>query len=170
MPILAHIVVSFGGGSESGAMLKAELDSVMNNNKSSFTPNDEIYFIIYKYPTDMHVYTPRVSSGQVVKIGPVTRTKTDRWTFTSNLVKDLGYPINSVSIDKWYGNIGTNVKKVANSLSIDGGDPCIGDGEYEVYGELWKLIPPAAAKAISGDETWPIVVHIQGDYPPPEDV
>ena len=163
MALTASLVVNFGAGAAVGigASLQAELDDVLNNDKSSFLPTETAYFVIYKYPSSVIVEKPIPSSGMVVAKGSVTRTKTQTLEFTNGSTASLSYPPSgSVIVKRWYGNEGQGFAVSGMSASISSLDPCVCEVEYQTSGASWELLPPT----IDIEETpeWPIIVFIQG--------
>lgn len=160
MTVSASIVVDFVASS-ANTMLIAELDEIKNNDKTSFLTTETAFFSIYQHPTSLSVDKPVPTSGMVINVGSVTRTKTQVLQFVGTQSLALAYPPSGpVSINRWYGNVGQDFTISGFTASISSDAPCICEVTYNTVGELWELIPPS----INLDATpeWPITIYITG--------
>lgn len=143
MAIQATIVTSFNDGSGT-SILVGELDSVRNNDKTTFLPSETAFFIIYKYPSTLQVSRPVPTAGMVTNHGQTTRTKTEVVEFVGSKTAALSYPPNGdVVVNEWYGNIGNDFIVSGFTASITSESPCLCKVTYTTTGDLWELFPPS---------------------------
>lgn len=162
MSVTATIVCDFGGN-VSDSMLTAELDGIKNNDKISFLTTETAFFTIYKYPNSLIVHKPVPTSGMVVEIGSVTRTKTETLEFVGTKTLSLSYPPNGpVTVNRWYGNVGQNFTISKFNAIILSEAPCICEVTYKTIGTSWELIPPNNIDLTVTPE-WPICIYITAD-------
>lgn len=157
MTATASLVVDFGQRSD--AMLKAELYDELNNSRSSFLPTESVYFLTFA-SDNVVVDTPVPSDGDIIDMGYVTLDKEDILTFAGSLDASLSYPAyGGVTLDRWYGRIGSDFKIDTNVGYVSGETPCICKVSYKTRARIWQLVPPAGIK----DEIeYQIVVYITG--------
>ena len=162
MAVTASIVVDFGGN-VSDSMLVAELDAIKNDDKSTFLTTETAFFTIYKFPSTLIVNKPVPTSGMVVEIGPVTRTKTETLEFVGTKTHSLSYPPSGiVTVNRWFGNVGADFTISQFNAIISSDAPCICEVTYQTSGILWELIPPNNIDLTVTPE-WPIIVWITAD-------
>lgn len=163
MSIVASLIVTFGSGADSSALVKMEFDKVMNvdaagEEKNSFSPGDEIFFLVH-HDSTVQVDRIKATSGMVVDQGPVNRDRTQELLFRAITdTHELDYILAGGITAKWYGNEGTGLKKSGNrTVLITGGVmPAQVAVSYSVAMRLYKLVTPAVE--LAEDESWPITI------------
>ena len=153
MSVDSTIVVEFGAGVDSGALVVVELDDEVNLGedgevKTSFVPGDEPGFLVHYDTSALRITRVACSSGMVVDLGHVIRTRVQQVEFTAaEQPQDLPHiPAGGVSWN-WYGN-SPAVNQDGRTLTAFGTDaefPAIGEAEYPVSCRAFRLIPPSLA-------------------------
>jgi hypothetical protein len=160
MSVSASIVCSFGGVTVGSSTLIAEWDDIENDSKTTFLTTETAFFIIYKYPSTVVVHKPVPTAGMVVAHNPVTRTKTEILEFVGTKEVSLAYPPSgSVTVNRWYGNVGSDFTISGFSATISSEQPCLCEVTYQVTGELWELYPPNNID-LSETPEYPVIVYI----------
>jgi len=160
----ATIVVQFGDGADSSALVKVELDGLTNvdadgKEKTQFYPGDHPVFLVHHDAT-LRLDHIEVSSGMVQDLGSVTRERTQQLSFAAIEGQELEYlPTGSVAV-AWYGNDGT-LQVTGRSVLPAGVVPAICTVTLQAAFRQFRLIPPALTLA-EGQE-WPVlvVVHME---------
>jgi hypothetical protein len=161
MTVSASIVVQFGDTAGS-TMLVAELDDLANNNKTSFLTDEIAYFTVYKHPKTIIVNTPLPTAGMVCAARAVNRTKIETLHFINTQSIELSYPPSgSVTVVRWYGNIGANFSVSGFTATITSNKPCICDVSYRAAGYLWQLYPPEID--LTETPEYPVTVLVIGE-------
>lgn len=161
MTVSASIVVQFGDTAGS-TMLVAELDDPANDSKTSFLTNEIAYFTIYKYPKTITVNKPVPTAGMVSAARSVNRAKTETLHFVNTQSIDLCYPpCGSVTVVRWYGNVGKDFSVSGFTATITSSEPCICDVSYTATGDLWQLYPPTID--LTDTPEYPITVLVTGE-------
>ena len=159
--ITASIVVSFGGADDSEGLLLAELDSELNNDKSSFLPSETAFFLVYK-SANVTFDFPKASSGGIIGGNVVTRTIEEQLRFTrpEDAVSLAKVPSGSVTVVRWYGNSG-DLTFNGRIASLASGYPAVVDVQYVSEAYSYELIPPSIDTDVTPE--WPILVFIEGE-------
>lgn len=157
----ATIVVQFGQGANSSALVVVELDGELNtdsegNEKTQFVPGDRPVWLVHHDAT-VRIGSVACSSGMIQPLGQVVRTRTQQLSFPSREATDLPYvPAGGVSA-RWYGNNGS-LTVSGRSVRATGAVPAIGEVSVPVRFQQYRLIPPTLS--LSGEETWPILIVV----------
>lgn len=157
----ATIVVQFGQGANSSALVVVEMDGELNkdsegNEKTQFIPGDRPVWLVH-HDSTVRIGSVACSSGMIQALGQVMRTRTQQLSFPSREAVDLPYvPAGGVSA-RWYGNNG-NLTVSGRSVRATGTVPAIGLVSVPVRFWQYRLIPPALS--LSGEETWPILIVV----------
>ncbi len=163
MSVVAALVIQFGEGADSSALVKMEWDEVLNvdaagEGKSSFAPGDPAYFFIHHAPT-LRIGRVAVTHGQIVKQAMITRTRKQELDFVE--VTDgveLEYLPAGPLTTKWCGNAGVGLKRTVRKMGISGGDlPALAQVSYPIAAQGYKVITPEVA--LAEGESYPIKVY-----------
>jgi len=159
----ATIVVEFGQGVDSGALVVVELDEVMNldldgEEKTSFSPGDTPYFLVHHDQT-VRIQSIKSSSGMVSGGNIVTRDRNQQVQWVKDGEKqDLSYtPANSPTW-KWWGNTPTTTRDGRTVTVSEPGIPAIGEVSYVIETKQYQLTPPPMD--LEEDETYPVLIVI----------
>ncbi len=166
MSVESTIVVEFGTGVDSGALVVVELDDEVNLGedgevKTSFVPGDEPGFLVHYDTSALRITRVACSSGMVVDLGQVTRTRVQQVEFTvAEQPQDIPHiPAGGISWN-WYGN-SPAVNQDGRTLTAIGDDaefPAIGEATYHVSYQAYKLIPPTLT--LDDDEQYPVLITV----------
>ena len=158
----ATVVVQFGQGANSSALVLVELDGELNRTaddqeKTQFFPGDRPVWLVHHDAT-VRIGSVACSSGMIQPLGQVTRTRTQQMQFPAGEAMDLPYvPAGAVSV-QWYGNNGGLVQ-TGRSVRATGSVPAIGEVSVPVRFSQYRLIPPALS--LAGEETWPVLIVVE---------
>jgi len=162
MSTTATIVVEFGDGADSDALVVVELDDESNldddgEEKTTFNPGDQPYFLVHHEST-VRIGSVECSSGMVTGGSSVSRSRTQRmeWSDTDESQELPHIPSGEVSWT-WYGNQAT-VTRDGRSLPAIDGVPAVGDANYSMAAYQYQLIPPSLD--LSEDEEYPILIVV----------
>ena len=155
------IVVQFGSGADSSALVKVELDGVVNldaesNEKTQFYPGDQPVFLVHHDAT-LRLDHIETSSGMVQDLGTVTRERQQQISCSNTDSQELEYLPASPPAITWYGNDGA-LQITGRSVLPTGTLPAIATLTLQATFRQFRLIPPPLTLA-EGDE-WPILVVI----------
>lgn len=152
----ATIVVSFGDDANADGFYLAELDEVANKGKTSFVPNEEVFFII-QHDETLKILQIVTTNGSIQSHGNVTRTKTETMVFAAEGDEQNLPCLGSSAFSFSFGTA---------SLSVDGVNVAAGAGSYPVVCsasvtgtfQQYSLLPniPPLAK----DETFDVYIFI----------
>lgn len=157
----ATVVVQFGQGADSNALVVVELDGELNRTaddqeKTQFFPGDRPVWLVHHDAT-VRISSVACSSGMIQPLGQVTRTRSQQMPFPAGEAVELPYvPAGGVSV-QWYGNNGA-LSRTGRSVRATGSVPAIGEVSYPVRFAQYRLIPPSLS--LSGEETWPILIVV----------
>lgn len=151
MATTASLVIDFGGISD--ALLQAELDSVRNNDKSTFQAGDVVYFKIYSSVN----FTIEPSSGTVSNEASdeTDDIENEVVVFAGSATSTVQKPIDSILSSSWfdhgggnsYGNIAkSNYSEVA-AESADEDSVGVAAVSYRTKYDVFKLTPPVGMPA-----------------------
>jgi len=162
MTIEATVVVEFGDGADSSALVVVELDGEMNKDAegeeiTSFEPGMPAYFLVHYDTSKLYIGSVKSSAGGITGGTAVTRDREQQLSFTrADEGQDLPHiPAGGVTY-KWYGNTplltidGRNIK--ANLV------PAICEAAYKIAATQYCLIPPAMT--LVDDEQYPVLIVI----------
>ena len=156
------IVVEFGTGADSSALVVIELDDQVNigadgKTKTSFVPGDEPGFIVHFDPAALRIESVKSSSGMVVDQGNVSRARTKSMQFSATDPQTMTHiPAGSVN-GTWYGNDPV-ISVDGRQITPTGIIPAIGEIAYTIAARAYKLIPPPLE--LGQDDTWPVLVVV----------
>ena len=157
----ATVVVQFGQGANSSALVVVELDGEVNRTadgeeQTQFFPGDRPVWLVHHDAT-VRIGSVACSSGMIQPLGQVTRTRTQQMPFPAGEAMDLPYvPAGAVSV-QWYGNDGA-LSRTGRSVRATGTVPAIGEVSVPVRFSQYRLIPPALS--LSGEQTWPVLIVV----------
>lgn len=149
MSIAASLVVKFGAGADSSALVIREFDEVMNvdaagNEKSSFSPGNEIFFRVL-HEDSVRVDSVNASLGMIVPQGEVIRDRIDAIDFDQLDKKELSViPVAGSIVPVWFNNELTGMKRIGKRevFFTAGTLPATADIKYKAKFSLYKLITP----------------------------
>jgi hypothetical protein len=144
MAVTASILIDFGAGT-SDAYLTAELDSEMNNGKTTFSAGDNVYFRVY---TDAASYAVTQTSGSTQKTAAgETESMSEVLPYAKQTTASATKKVKSITSMTWYGTdlgalsiAGAALVKAANATTSTIG---VGKAAYVTEYDLWKLTPPS---------------------------
>ena len=157
----ATIVVQFGQGANSSALVVVELDGELNkdsegNEKTQFVPGDRPVWLVH-HDSTVRIGSVACSSGMIQPLGQVTRTRSQQMQFPAREATDLPHNPSGNPTVRWYGNNGA-LSRTGRSVRATGTIPAIGEVGYPVQFHQYRLIPPSLS--LSGEETWPILIVV----------
>ena len=163
MSVSATVVIEFGAGADSSALVKVELDDQENldssgNTKTSFYHDDVPEFLVHFDGAALRFDRASCSSGMVVSQDVVSREKSQQmsWQDSENS-QELPYiPDGGLNWD-WDGNNGGVVQN-GRTLIAAGDVPAIGMVSYLIKANSFRFIPPALDLEV--DETYNVLVVI----------
>ncbi len=153
------LVVHFGDKQSSGGSLRMAIDPVAHTDKegsikSTFAPDEDVYFLIFPSPKQTIVSVKATDGGTVQQLGWVSRTQEEQLTIPSNEPVNLGFiPTGAVSPVRFYGRSGiltTNGTSVTCSAW-----PCIADITYPAKAIRYRH-RFAAGLTVDEGETFPV--------------
>ena len=161
--VLATIVVEFGEGVDSTALVVVELDDAVNRDSegkptSSFHPGDEPGFVVHYDPAALRIDRVKCSSGMVIDNGPVSRVRKQQVQFVvpGKPVSLPHIPASGVSVD-WYGNAPT-ISQAGRQLTASGILPAIGQANYSINCHAYRLAPPPMS--LAENESYPVLIVV----------
>jgi len=133
--------------------LSVELDEVMNEGKTEFGPDDDVYLLVYTYPFDMALITD-VSDGSLQEVGIVTLEKEDYVCFEPKSNEaEVSYPVLNILSFKWLGVDGGNVSAVGTKVIRENtGRVAVAKLEWQTKARRYKLVLPAHLRTEQFDE------------------
>ena len=157
----ATIVVQFGQGADSSALVKVELDDLANidadgNERTTFVPGDQPIWLVHHDAT-VQIGRIECSSGMVQDLGKVTRSRKQRLQWVETSSQSLEYVPSENPTFTWYGNDAV-ISRVENNLTPSVKIPAICDVTIPVMFRQFRLIPPSLS--LSQDEEWPILIAV----------
>lgn len=163
MSIAASLVVTFGEGANDTDLVAMEFDKTMNidaagEEKSQFSPGDEVFFLIHHAPT-LRIGRVMATSGMTVAQGEVSYAREQQLLWVSaEEEQDLSYIAASGVTATWYGNEATGLKKSGiRTVTISGGVlPALSLVRHLAVFKLYKLITPLVE--LAENESWPITI------------
>lgn len=176
--VLTTIVVGFGvSGTDSGS-LQFEGDPLRNLNtdgtvKTSFTEDDDYYFLVAYDRTKIRINDMRSSSGQVFKIKSAeNQTREQVLDFIEVLSTDnkpsLSYaPAANPVVSRWVGYTGgavsfDNTGLKADLLSGDTPRKCV--ISYPVTFDCYKLVPSRPINFYGDETSFEVLVAAYTEY------
>lgn len=160
----ATIVVQFGDGADSSALVKVELDGVVNldadgKEKTQFYPGDQPVFLVHHDAT-LRLDHIEVSSGMVQDLGLVARERTQQLSFAAIEGQELEYLPPLPPVITWYGNDGA-LQITGRSVLPTGVVPAVCTVTLQAAFRQFRLIPPALI--LTEGQEWPVlvVVHME---------
>lgn len=165
------IVVAFGEGADSSALVVVELDDQKNldadgNVKTQFNPGDRPSFIVHYDKSVLRLDRVLCSSGMVTGGNEELRDKDQQMSFANDQGQDLPHiPAGPVGWE-WYGNsppVGLDGRRVTvldrlSQATIGAAIPAIGNVTYKILADVYTLIPPPLT--LAEDENWPVLVVV----------
>ncbi len=157
--VLASLVVSFGEGANSDALVMLELDPEMNEEKTSFAPGDEIFFRLHHDTSVRLSKKPVATHGHIDEQGAGNRVIEQQLLWTDHEdTHELSYiPFAGLSWGE-YGNQVTDMRKSGSRTAIiEGGVmPALTLVQYSADFLLFRLISPLVE--LAEDESYPITI------------
>lgn len=159
--VAATMVVEFGQGADSSALVVVELDDTRNLDaagdvKTSFAPGDLVYFRVH-HDQALRIGSVVPTDGSVTALGrAVFPNAIEAQLFaTAEAVSITHRPAGGVSAT-WYGR-SAGLSVAGEKLTADN-VPCIGRIEYSFEGALYRLQAPNPT--LAADETYPVAIVI----------
>jgi len=163
MTVAATVVVEFGHGVDSGALVLVELDEAMNLDldgaeKTSFSPGDTPYFLVH-HDYSVQISDIKSSSGMVSGGTIVSRDRSQQMQFTNiEDSQELPHIPAGALAWTWWGNDPV-IDQDGRTLKATGAKiPAIGEVSYSIQAKQYKLTPPPMT--LTDDETYPILIVI----------
>ena len=145
--VVASLVVRFGEGADTSALVAMELDDTMNIDdagevKSEFRPGDNIFFLIH-HDSKLRIESVKATGGQIEAQGYVIRERSNELLWAGLDEKQLSYLPSGDLVPEWYWREGTGLKRTGREASItDGGLPVEALIKYDVSFHLYRLVTP----------------------------
>jgi hypothetical protein len=157
----ATVVVQFGQGADSTALVKVELDGVVNldaegNEKTSFIPGDQPVFLVH-HDSSLVIGSVACSSGLIQPLGAVSRDRTQRMEWPELTAQELEYNTNADLATEWFGN-DAGVTLVGRTLTPAGAIPAVCDVSLSATFQQFRLIPPPIT--LAAEEDYPILIVV----------
>lgn len=161
MSVAATVVVQFGTGVDSSALVVVELDGEVNldlegKEKTSFAPEDSPFFLVH-HDAALRVERVTCSSGMVSGGALVVRSRSQQLQFAGEESQDLPHLPASSPTWQWYGNA-PQISRDGRTLTPSGALPAIGEASYRIKARQYQLTPPPLV--LVGDENYPILIVI----------
>lgn len=157
----ATVVVQFGQGADSSALVVVELDGEVNRTaddeeKTQFIPGDRPVWLVHHDAT-LRIGNVACSSGMIQALGQVTRTRTQQTPFPARESVELPYLPAGAIAATWYGNNG-GLRVSGRTATAEGTVPAIAELSIPVRFSQYRLIPPSLS--LSGEQTWPVLIVV----------
>jgi hypothetical protein len=157
----ATVVVQFGQGADSTALVKVELDGVVNidaegNEKTSFVPGDQPVFLVH-HDASLVIGSVTCSSGLIQPLGLVSRERTQRIECPDLTAQELEYIPNATPAFVWFGN-DAGLALVDRTLTPAGAIPAVCDVSLSATFQQFRLIPPPIT--LAAEEDYPILIVV----------
>ena len=160
---LATIVVEFGEGADSTALVVVELDEAVNRDSegkptTSFRPGDEPGFVVHYDQAALRIDRVKSSSGMIVDNGRASRERKQQVRFTAQgkPITLPHIPASGVSVD-WYGNAPT-ISQAGRQVTASGSLPAIGEAAYNIACHAYRLVPPKLS--LAENQNYPVLVVV----------
>lgn len=156
--VAESLIVKFGGGADTAALVKLELDGELNEGKTSFAPLDIINFRLH-HDTSVQLFKMGATDGQVVSQGSGSRAVREELLFAeADDSHELEYLPAAPVGHGWFGNEADGLKRSGQrEIVICGGElPALALVEYDVEFSLFKLLAPDVE--LAEDESYPITI------------
>jgi hypothetical protein len=156
----ATIIVQFGKGADSSALVKVELDGAVNldssgKEKTQFYAGDQPVFLVHHDAT-VHLDHIECSSGMIQELGTVIRQRKQQMSFPAADSQELDYVPAGVVAVTWFGNDGV-LQQTGRTMLPTGNLPAVCDLVVPVEFRQFRLLPPSLTLEKEGDE-WPVLV------------
>lgn len=180
MSTQASIVLEFGAGVDSTALILPELDTDLNPDSVQELPGDldedgkiilrcedtDVYFLLH-LDAGLAVEWVRPTNGTVQELGEVTRIREDRVRFGCTeqaWEQQLTYNPAGVPSYHWYDTGPDVAAPQQRSIIVAGeeanGLPAIGDASYPVRFRSYRFVPPPVMSIPAGKTEYPIEIRI----------
>jgi len=163
MSVEATIIVEFGVGVDSGALVVVELDEAMNldqngEEKTSFNPGDVPYFLVH-HDASVRIGAVRSSSGMVSGGTVVSRERSQQMQWVkADDQQDLPHVPANTPVWQWWGNV-PQINRDGRTVTASGtGIPAIGEATYIIEARQYQLTPPPME--LADDDTYPVLIVI----------
>lgn len=172
MTTKASLVLEFGTGVDSGAVIIPELDPVRNvdadgNTKTNFDIDDDnaIFFLVH-LQSGLIVEWVRPTNGTISDLGTTKQQREQRCSFSfadDARTVELKYIPASAPIFSFYGNTPILAPAKSRNVSVLGaiGLPAVGDAVYNVNFRSFCLHVPADLEIPEGKTEYPIEIRIR---------
>jgi hypothetical protein len=160
----ATVVVQFGRGADSTALVKVELDGEVNrdaegNEQTSFIPGDQPVFLVH-HDASLVIGSVACSSGLIQDLGQVSRSRSQRIEWPDLSAQELEYLPSATPAFVWYGNDATPAL-VDRTLTPTGMVPAVCDVALTAAFRQFRLLPPPLTLAAETDYPILIVVTLE---------
>jgi hypothetical protein len=157
----ATVVVQFGQGADRTALVKVELDGLVNldadrNEKTTFVPGDQPVFLVH-HDASLVIGSVTCSSGLIQPLGSVSRERTQRIEWPELTAQNLEYIPNSTPAFAWFGN-DAGLSLVDRTMTPAGAVPAVCDVILSVTFQQFRLIPPPIT--LAAEEDYPILIVV----------
>lgn len=142
---------------EEDQALVIELDSEMNDEKTSFVYGEKAYFKIYKYPSDL-VVTIEQSDGTITEEGSGTVDEEEFVSFVDTESSSVSKPVKEIADSEWFGNDLGAVS--ATGLTVEASQSGVGVLQLNYTSDFTRHAITIGEKS---EELYPIIVFILGE-------
>lgn len=169
----ASLVLEFGEGVDSSALVVTEFDPVRNVDAdgeptTSFVINEvkKIFFLVH-HEAGLAVEWVRATNGTISELGSDTQARQERGSFSfaaDARYKDLKYIPNAPPGVYFYGNTPALNPIIGRRLSVtdsDNGLPAIAALDYNVEFSAFCLNVPGSLAIRDGERDYPIEIRIR---------
>jgi len=156
--VAASTVVSFGSAGASGALVVFELDEAMNDGKTSFAPEDEVFLRLH-HETSVQLERIAATHGQIDFQGAGYRSIEQQLLWEdAETEHELSYVPNGGLAAIYYGNEASSLKKSGDRMAVISGGvfPALSLVSYSSGFSLFRLITPKIV--LAENEIYPISV------------
>jgi len=157
----ATVVVQFGKGADSNALVKIELDGAVNldasgTEKTTFEPGDQPVFLVHHEPS-LVIAAVSCSSGSIQDLGMVERERSQRMQWQELQSQELEYLPSGRPTITWFGN-DAGLSVVGRTLTPSGVVPAVCDIAMVIAAHQYRLIPPDIV--LAEEEDYPILIVV----------
>lgn len=163
MSIAASLVVRFGAGADSSALVKMEWDDKLNVDAagkvvSNVYPGDSRFLFIHHDASKLRIGRVLATHGQIVRQTGITRARKQQLLFAEATDShELDYIPTGSPAARWFGNTAAGLKRADRLMSITGGQlPALAELSYTIAAQGFKLITPVVE--VAEGESYPITI------------
>lgn len=162
------IVINFGDGSvvtDGSASLivdQEQIEDIYGEDKNSFQPGDNIWFIAH-IDSNLRIVSCQCSGGDIISRGYVDRVEETEGSFVAITTPDVatGFELSYVPVGgittSFYDNVATYTL-VGKLIEVTGGElPAIAAITYNTRPTQYELVPPSIT-LVDDDDSHPILI------------